>query len=202
MEGERTEPAAETRAFFDCLDTKISSEAGGWLAGLKKNMKTLGLAKLARDAQELDKSAKAIGCQHMQHISQALARMATPAAAMRKMGLKTLYYTCGRSGETRCISLEGLDWDWDAECLAADVSEFKVGKAKLIAIVAGANRHLDWFLDYADYLVLQQSKPVFTDDERAWLMHELHQTECSAEVHPPPHSPHTLARASPPPPVK
>ena len=48
---------------------------------------------------------------------------------------------------------------------------------KLIPFVAGACRHSDWFLDLADYLVLQPDRVPYNAGQAAWLIPELHTTK-------------------------
>ena len=51
-----------------------------------------------------------------------------------------------------------------------------VSKVKLVAFGAGANRHADWFLHLADYLVCQPDRVVYSEDNPAWLFPRLQKT--------------------------
>ena len=162
-----------TRKFFDCLDPKISSDSGAWLGGLIKNMKRSGFTLKVDSGQPLEKGAKKVGRTQVAAMSQQLARQGTAEAAKRKLGLKTLWMTAGRTGETAGMANDTLDWDFDAGCTEADVGQLKTSKLKLIALVSGANRHLDFYLDLGDYWTLQQQKPVYSPEDPTWLMPEL-----------------------------
>jgi len=69
----------------------------------------------------------------------------------------TLWLCCGRSSETSNLHLDGLKSDSLFSCaLRTDVPQSKSSKSKKICLVAGAGRHLSWFPNFGDCLLLLQ----------------------------------------------
>lgn len=65
-------------------------------------------------------------------------------AMMRKFGVLTLWAAAGRSSEAAYCGLDAMEWDPEFTCIFNEYKQFKTHKAKLIAMVAGANRHSCW----------------------------------------------------------
>ena len=123
----KADASRESKAFFDCLDPKMTASASStWLKGLQGNMRRIGKLREFEAGEELDKSAKSIGMSHVSEMARQLARKGTSEAVARKLAILTLWTTAGRSGEPANISYEGLDCDEDARCTAADMGCNKV----------------------------------------------------------------------------
>ena len=52
----------------------------------------------------------------------------------------------------------------------------KGSKIKLAAFGAGVDRHSDWFVALADYLVLQPDRAIYSEDAPAWFLPALQKT--------------------------
>ena len=72
-------------------------------------------------------------------------KLATQAAT-RNFSLDSLFKSAGRSSETACCIWDSLEWDFENSCVFIEIVESKKAKMKLIAYVAGADRHSDWFI--------------------------------------------------------
>ena len=75
---------------------------------------------------------------------------------MRKLCIKTAWRCAGRGGEsgTGFISYGGLKWNDMHGTTVVEASQSKSSKLKFVPFVAGADRHSDWLLDFADYRYL------------------------------------------------
>lgn len=121
--------------------------------------------------------AAPIGLKLMKLVSAAYMRAGADKlaaqAATRNFALDCLFKAAGRSSETACCLWDSLEWDFENECVFIEIVESKKSKLKLIAYVAGADRHADWFIKLGDYLVLHEP-PIYNSDEPVWLVPELH----------------------------
>jgi hypothetical protein len=71
-----------------------------------------------------------------------------------------------------------MAWDPYFTCVFADVPQAKTSRFKLIAFVAGFDRHACWFLDYGDYLCLQSGKSVYGPEASPpWMIPELQSSQ-------------------------
>ena len=109
---------------------------------------------------ELDKSAPVVYLEDVRDMSRAYALFGSPTAAQRKLAIKTLQRCAGRSGEAGWITFDSLDWDKFFRAGVVQVAQTKTSKAKLILLIAGADRHSCWMLDFGDFLATQQKRPV------------------------------------------
>ena len=73
-----------------------------------------------------------------------------------------------------------MEWDPEFEAVFTEVLQSKVGRFKLIAFVAGADRHMCFFLALADYMI-SRPPPIYNSDTPAWLIPELHVTSTPAQ---------------------
>ena len=108
-----------------------------------------------------------------QEICAALSRCNTAEAADRKFAIKTLWRVGGRAGEPAFLSLEGLEWNTRFGTVVAEAPQSKPSKLKLTAFVAGASRHFDWLLDFADALIWDRGFRKFDPNVKTWLHDDL-----------------------------
>ena len=107
-------------------------------------------------------------------ITKSLAKLGTDEAARRNLSIKLVHYAAGRASEASYITWEDSSWDEHFQGLFCVVPMTKTSKAKYVALVAGAHRHLDVFLDLADHFVLRE--PLVYDPRIAdWLLPHLQQ---------------------------
>ena len=110
-------------------------------------------------------------------ISRAYARYGSGEAAARKFTILTLQRAAGRSAETAWLTWEGLKWDAHFGHVYGEWPQPKGSKIKLAAFGAGQDRHACWFLGLADYLVTQQDRVIYSEDEAAWVFPRLQKTK-------------------------
>ena len=112
----------------------------------------------------------------MKKVNAALPRAGTTEAATRRLGLSSAWHSGGRSSESACITWDtALQWDEEMQAVYVEIKQSKISEPKLIAFVAGADRHCDWFLALGDYMTMHPP-PVYNSDEPAWMIPELHGT--------------------------
>ena len=112
----------------------------------------------------------------MSKVNAALARVGTIEAATRRLGLASAWHSAGRSSESACITWDtALQYDEEMQAVYVEVKQSKISKAKLIAFVAGADRHCDWFLALGDYMTMHPPT-LYNSDEPSWMIPELHET--------------------------
>ena len=116
-----------------------------------------------------DNAANAIYLNGVAEICKALAKANTKEALERKLALLTLWVCCGRSSETSNLHFDGMKYDSMFTCVETDVPQSKSSKPKKICLVAGAHRHLCWFLAFGDYMISLHGSTVYTSDEPNWL---------------------------------
>ena len=119
--------------------------------------------------ETMDHSAKAIYLGHVMEMCAALARANTKESADRKFAMKTLFRVCGRASEVGYITLDGLQYDTFFKCAFAECQQSKSAKLKFIPFIAGCTRHSDWLIDWADALIMDRGRTVYSLGEPAWL---------------------------------
>lgn len=148
-----------SKRFFDCLDTNSTSEHAKWLRGVKANIERAHCERADAAGKKLDKSETPIYLPTMKMVNAALARAGTSEAATRRLGLQSAWHSGGRSSESACITWDtALQYDEEMQAVYVEIKQSKISKAKLIAFVAGADRHCDWFLALAKALSPQARK--------------------------------------------
>ena len=160
------------KIFFTCLDKNAGTEQAKWLRKLKEEIVRKCFERAKEDGEELDNSVVPIYLQHIEAMAAVLGRRGTPEAAMRKLGIKTLWRSGGRASEAGWLNWDNIYWDDFFECAFIDVLQTKVAKLKKIALIAGNCRQSCWFLDLADHLALG-SQSEYKVDEASWLFPEL-----------------------------
>ena len=73
------------------------------------------------------------------------------------------------------VHWSSLDWDIEFTGVFTEIKQSKTHKSKIIAYVAGANRHLCFFLNTADYLATR-TLPIYDPAATDWLIPELQVT--------------------------
>ena len=147
--------SALRQAFFYAALKDDSSEQREWYLGIKSKMERLIVQRKIVAGESMDKSATEIFLQHIKELSAAFARAGTEEAAARKLGIKTLWRACGRSGEPAALALGNMQWQQLFTCASIESPQSKPSKLKYILFPAGACRYSDWTLDFGDNLVYQ-----------------------------------------------
>ena len=120
------------------------------------------------------------------------ARCNTAEAAQRKFSVKSLWRSSGRATEPAFLSYEGLKWNKKFKLVVSESPQTKVSKTKLSAFCAGATRHSDWLIDFADVLVFDRGFTTYEPDCKTWIHKDLQ----GGEGLPPPTLPFAHARKS------
>ena len=107
-------------------------------------------------------------------IKRALSKANTPESAERKLGVSTLWCTCGRASEPGHIHYDGLKWDPKFKGVVAECAQSKSSKVKLILFVAGADYLDSWFVDIADHLVMQRGNELYDSEKICHLLPNMH----------------------------
>ena len=66
--------------------------------------------------------------------------------------------------------------------LFIEILQSKTSKMKLVAFVAGANRHADFFLALGDHLTMASEVPVYDPNAPSWILPVLQGTSSPANV--------------------
>ena len=89
------------------------------------------------------------------------------------MAITLLRRAAGRSSEVAWVTWDGIKWDPLFQTPIIEIAQTKVSKMKLIALVAGRDRHSDFLLNMADFLVRNGTGPPYLADSPAWLFPDL-----------------------------
>ena len=81
---------------------------------------------------------------------------------MRRLVILSTWLACGRASECAFLSWEGLCWDPFFRCVFIEVPQSKTSKVKVVPFMAGKNRYVDWYLQFADFLAVGP-KDVYDD---------------------------------------
>jgi hypothetical protein len=171
-----------TKLFFSCLEAKASTPSAKWLQGVKHNIVRTLFQRAMESGEEMDKSAAPIFLVHVQLMCAAYAREGSAQAALRKIALLTAWQSAGRSAESSWISFKGMYWCENYKCVFTKVPQTKVCKVKIIAFMAGRNRHCCWFLHFADYLT-SKALPVYEESVASWLLPALRVEKPGTHTH-------------------
>ena len=143
---------------------------------MKANIERAHCERADADGKKLDKSETPIYLPTMKKVNAALARAGTIDAATRRLGLQSAWHSGGRSSESACITWDNaLQYDEEMQAVYVEIKQSKISKAKLIAFVAGADRHCDWFLALGDYMAMHPPS-LYDSEEPSWMIPELHVT--------------------------
>ena len=149
---------------------------------MKSKMTRLIFQRQMHAAESMDHSAAEIYPDEVIAIMRALARANHAEAALRKLALKSLWRTCGRSSETSFMHYDGLKWNTLFRCATVECPQSKSSKVKVIPLVAGATRHHDWFVDFGDHLVMEHGAYIYQPGEMPWLIPEIHGSSAGAKL--------------------
>ena len=190
----------ETKEFFFCLDAKSSSDSATWLHKLKKKIQRVTFERAKEAGEQQDKSEGAPACcsnarlpfpradllcarcaapvylEDVALIARSYARAGHSEGATRKLAIISTQRAAGRSSEVAWTTWDGMTWDKKFKHVFVEYPQPKGSKVKLAAFGAGVNRHSDWFVALADYLVLQPDRAIYSDDDPAWFLPVLQKT--------------------------
>ena len=146
-----------SKQFFTCTEPNSASADARWYKGLKKNIWRTLFQRAVKAGEALDKSNVPIFLEHVKKICGHFAKTASSESeelqhALRKFVIKSLHMAAGRTAEISWLHLLGLKWCVHFQCVFCEIPQTKTSKVKIIAFVAGNDRHACWFLDLADYL--------------------------------------------------
>ena len=165
-----------TKTFISCLDQGATSSTAQWLKSLKKHIKHELFSCAVRNGTKIDNSETPVYSLHTRQLNEALSLEGSPEAVVRKLGITSVQRTAGRSSEIAFLTFDSLRWDPHFELVFIEVPQPKTHKVKVIAFAAGAHRHNDWFVDFADFLMLASDVRVYDPDEAPWFFPELQKT--------------------------
>ena len=94
-------------------------------------------------------------------------------AAARKLAIKTLWFACGRASEPGFLALQGIVWNVLHQTTVIESYQSKPAKTKYVCFFAGVDRHIDWMLDFGDWLTFDRGMTQCQEDERMPLLPEL-----------------------------
>ena len=145
------------------------------------------VAAYAREGSSM--SAGAHQTCHVQHIAEHLVQCSThcrthnraadtsvpPCFTERKLAINCTWVVSGRSSEIAWTSLEKLTWDKHFMCVFAEIMQSKSTKMKLCPFVAARSRHLCFFVQYGDYLIMARKRPSSDANSINWLVPDLNE---------------------------
>ena len=102
--------------------------------------------------------------------------------ADRKFAILSLHQAVGRSGELAWIHYDGLSYDQRHGCVVSQVPQVKTSKVKIVANVAGASRHLCWFLAWGDHLASPGDRPEYKEGQPSWVFPKLQGTHAGSTL--------------------
>jgi hypothetical protein len=105
-------------------------------------------------------SATPVYLAHLKACGAAYAKCGTPEALRRWLVLLTVQRVAGRSSEVANLDQRALRVDNVNQCVFGVMDQSKLSKTKPVVFVAGADRHCDWFLAFADHMVTNPSSPI------------------------------------------
>ena len=162
--------------FFDSAKEESSKQAE-WYRGVTTKMTREINQRNLYGKETMDQSANEIFLKQVKGMSAALSRAGHAEAAARKLAIKTAWRAAGRGGESSFISYGGLKWNDLYETTVVEAPQSKTSKLKLVPLVAGADRHSDWLIDFGDNLVLARGSILWKnpDDEskKCWLLPDM-----------------------------
>jgi hypothetical protein len=162
-----------TRLFFTCLDPNSFTDEAQWLKRVKKEVIRWNFQRAMLAGEKMDHSAEPLFLEDVKAMCKSYAKEGSRQAARRKLAIKTLYQSAGRSSEIAFMHLDGMYFCRKFQCVIADVPQSKTSKSKKVALVAGNGRHACWFLDFGDYLWGDEERPPYEENGAVWLLREL-----------------------------
>ena len=171
----------EVQNFIKVL-AKDQSPQAQWYAGMKRKLERTVFQRDMESGESQDNSAAAITLDAVQGMSAAYAKATDQKkAAKRKLAIKTTFRACGRASEGGFLSYDKLWFDKVFKTPFQQVPQSKTSKVKLIPFVAGASRHSDWSLDWADWMILDQGRTIYAPGD-AWINPDIHGKTCGTKV--------------------
>jgi hypothetical protein len=174
--------------FFDAVRDQSSLQYE-WYKGLKTKIQREISQRDLYGKETLDQTPNEIFLVQIKGMSAALARADHAEAAMRKLCIKTAWRCAGRGGESGFISYGGLKWNDMHGTTVVEAPQSKSSKLKFVPFVAGADRHSDWLLDFADYLVFLRGSISWNqpeggdgDKKKCWLLPEMASAGASTKL--------------------
>jgi len=155
---------AETRLSLTALDSYANTEAAVWFKRVKRKMVRTIFQRSMSSGEEMDKSETPLYLEHIKAVCRAYGREGSAEAALRKLAIKCLWQGAGRASEAAWLSWDSLQWDPFFGSVFAEFPQSKMSKYKEIPLVAGADRHSCFFVDFGDFLVLDNKSVHCPDD--------------------------------------
>jgi hypothetical protein len=162
-------PRNGAQDFFNGL-LQDKSEEFLWKKGMVAEMNRLTFLRSLHQPKCQDNTEHEIALPHVKLLCASFARAGTKEAAERKLAIKTLWIAAGRAGEPTLMSFEGMRWNAVFETITIESPQSKPAKLKMVLVVAGADRHSDWMLDFGDNLCLDRGSIHFNADKKTWLL--------------------------------
>jgi hypothetical protein len=135
-----------------------------------------------REGNKMDNSANELFHEHIKDMCRAFAMVDGRQAAARKLAVKTLWYSAGRSSEPSFMMYDGLRWNVLHNTAVIESYQSKPNKLKFVAFVAGVDRHSDWLIDLGDHLILDYGGTVYQPGQKAALLPDLDGTGAGTKL--------------------
>lgn len=115
---------AATKLFLTCLDPKGQTEEALWYKGLRRTIMSVCFQRTVKSGAGFDKSAPPVYLHHSRDMAAALMKVdeaEQPMASLRKLVLRSLFQTGGRTAEVAWLSWDGMQWDSFFNCVFIEV---------------------------------------------------------------------------------
>ena len=157
--------------FFTCLDVRNRTECAAWAAGIKRQIDRDLFDLNVKDGSIMDFSADPIYLHDIEHMCQYWAQFSNQICVQKILTAKATWLISGRATECSWVTIDSLKWDTDAEALCIEVPQKKTAKLKWAMFVAGANRHIDFFVAFGDSLATTEFEIQLDDGDHSanWL---------------------------------
>lgn len=144
------------KIFFQCLDASSHSEQTKWLSRVKSNIVREYVARMSAEGESIDQSESPLYPVDVSKINRGYALIGGREEAKRKLAIIVLHMAVGRAGETGAMSYNLLEFDNNFECAVVRGTQIKTSKPKMIVMLTAKDRHLDFYLNWGDYMALHQ----------------------------------------------
>ena len=163
------------------LPSDAGTDAAQWLRGIINKITRVVVERKVHSGQPLDNSVTPVSRCHIMEINKAYAKADGIEAATRKFAIGQTYRSAGRAGESAFQTIDAMEWSQEDTCVFMEVGQMKTAKVKISAMVAGACRHLCFFLDMADYLATHVL-PTHKAWEATFIFPGMQDSECGRKV--------------------
>ena len=164
-----------------CCPRDMGTEMADWLRAIKNKVTREVISRKLISGEPIDKSVTPIPRCLIEKLNAAYARCGDGESAKRKFAIGQTHRSAGRAGESAFQTFDSLEWSPEEHCMFIQVGQSKVSKVKICAMVSGANRHICFFMDMADYLATTVLA-TYKQDVSTFLFPGMQDAQCGAKV--------------------